>query len=563
MSDGTTLVPKAEGRSLAWKVGQMLAVGFPGGEEGFGVLARVAERTLAGNLILFSRNGSSAEEASRSACRGRRLVREATGVEPLVAVDQEGGTVARIRRGVTSIPGAMALSAAFLGGAITLADVESLGETCGAELVGLGIDWNLAPVADVNSNPWNPVIGVRSFGENPHVVSAMAAAFARGLARAGVVATAKHFPGHGDTALDSHLDLPTVPHGFPRLDEVELFPFRRLVAEGIPAIMTSHVRFPAVEPDPLPATLSWKVLTGLLRGKLGFAGLICSDCMEMKAVADRYPDRFVEAIEAGVDLLFVSHTETVQEEAATAIIKAVESGRISQSRIDESVERIIGLKRFRKAAMQSSQRGTAESGRGMALAARAAEGSLSLLSSASKATGEDAPEGRVRLVVDCGPAISSAAEGPTERPSLAEALETSGSPIQVVRFPANPGAEDVEEAIRMVAGVLEGAAEGGRGDAFSPRVALALSLPGREDGQRSLLAKALDLSARRGEPLCVLLTRSPYDFAEVAKMAEDRAAPQPVVVCAYEYTAASVAALAAYLSGDVPVRGVCPVRLRV
>ena len=414
----------------------MLAIGFPSGEDGFGILEAVLEKTLAGNLILFARNGSDAKTAAVSAARARNLVFAVTGTEPLVAIDQEGGTVSRIRKGLTPIPGAMAQSAAFLGGGAMLSDIEELGEVCGAELYSLGINWNLAPVTDVNVNPLNPVIGVRSYGEDPCLVAAMTSAFARGLAKSGVVATAKHFPGHGDTVQDSHLDLPLVPHGFPRLDDVELLPFKRLIVEGIPTIMTAHLRFSVVEPDPLPATLSPRVLRGLLRGELGFSGLICSDCMEMKAIADRHADPYIRAVEAGVDLLFVNHTAEAQKRAAASLLEALASGRISEARIDESVARILELK-----ARYTGQLGGVRERPSSSRAAAISIASLTILHSSSLAVGAEGrlAAGKLRLIVDFAPTNSSEMEDRSDSPSVSGELAASSIPS--LRLSSDPGGE--------------------------------------------------------------------------------------------------------------------------
>ena len=175
---------------LRQKIGQMMVVGFPGGEAGFDQLDRVLKSTAAGNIILFSRNFSSAEEAHAVIAEVNRRVLAATGALPLVCVDQEGGIVARIRQGVTPLPGAMAMGSAFRAGAISLHDVREVGAVCGRELAAIGVNWNLAPVVDVNVNPANPVIGVRSFGEEPELVADMASAYLSGLSSAGVIGTA-------------------------------------------------------------------------------------------------------------------------------------------------------------------------------------------------------------------------------------------------------------------------------------------------------------------------------------------------------------------------------------
>jgi len=369
-------------KSLEHKIGQMLLIGYPGGKEGFDTLAKsLAERPF-GNVILFSRNSGAPSFMMEQSRKIRDSIVRNTGIRPLIAVDQEGGTVARVVRGTTLIPGAMAIAAAFEAGEIGLADVERLALISGTELMALGINMNLAPVADINVNPANPVIAVRSFGEDPQIVAELSAAFARGLASAGMLATAKHFPGHGDTVVDSHLGLPVVNADLKRLDEVELVPFRRLIKEGIAAIMSAHVCFPAVEPEAIPATLSSRVLTGLLRERLGYQGLILTDCLEMQAVQGRFDNVAVRAVLAGADILCLSHTASIQNEAFDSILAAVRDGTISESRIDDSVRRILEAKARigAECADDAESLGALRNPVAVALSARTAAASISVLS---------------------------------------------------------------------------------------------------------------------------------------------------------------------------------------
>lgn len=239
------------------------------------------------------------------------------------------------------MPGGMAIAAAG-----SVEDAYQAALISGRELSAMGINLNYAPVLDVNNNARNPVIGVRSFGESPEKVADYGAATIRGFQDAGVAATAKHFPGHGDTDVDSHLDLPTVRHDRARMDSVELVPFRRAIAEGVDAMMSAHIYFPALEQEKLPVTLSKAVLTGLLREELGFGGIIMTDCMEMNAIAEHYGtvEASVLAIEAGADIVLISHRADRQLAASEAILHAVAEGRISETRIDDSVRRLLALK---------------------------------------------------------------------------------------------------------------------------------------------------------------------------------------------------------------------------
>ena len=215
----------------------------------------------------------------------------------------------------------------------------------GAELAALGIGWDFAPVLDVHTNPANPVIGNRAFGTTPEAAARHALAFWRGLRAAGLVGCGKHFPGHGDTRTDSHLELPIVEHDVARLRAVELAPFAAAAAAGIDSIMTAHVLYPALDPG-RPATLSRRILTDLLRGELGFRGVIVSDDLGMKAVADRYPieELAVESVAAGADVLLIREPPERQRRAFEALVRAAESNATLRARVMESAARVAAMK---------------------------------------------------------------------------------------------------------------------------------------------------------------------------------------------------------------------------
>lgn len=261
--------------------GQHIMAGLPGTEIDPAFAALVRECKV-GNVILFRRNVKNAAQLARLCASLRELIVSETGMEPFIAIDQEGGVVSRFSPDMATTPGAMALAAAGGDAPYRAARLTA------AQLRAAGVNFDLAPVLDVNSNPLNPVIGVRSFGDLPEEAAERAMGFMRGLLDGGVMACGKHFPGHGDTDTDSHIGLPRVDKSREQLEECELLPFRRAIEAGIPAIMSSHVLFPALEPEKLPATMSRRILTGLLREELGFGGVIISDCMEMDAVAKFY-----------------------------------------------------------------------------------------------------------------------------------------------------------------------------------------------------------------------------------------------------------------------------------
>src|SRR5665213_1100626 len=256
----------------------------------------------------------------------------------LVGADFERGVGMRIDEG-TSFPYEMAVAAAG-----RPEDAYTMGKITALEARAVGVPWIFSPVADVNSNPENPIINTRSFGEDPARVSEFVAAYVRGVEENGGLATAKHFPGHGDTSTDSHLDLPTVNSDRAHLDRVELAPFRAAIAAGAGSIMTAHLSVPALEPDPnVPATMSPKIMTDLLRGQMGFDGLVVTDALEMGAVTARYSpgEAAVRSILAGADLLLVP---PVLDASLQAVREAVASGRIPMSRLDEAVTRVLRAK---------------------------------------------------------------------------------------------------------------------------------------------------------------------------------------------------------------------------
>jgi beta-glucosidase-like glycosyl hydrolase/CubicO group peptidase (beta-lactamase class C family) len=256
----------------------------------------------------------------------------------LIGADFERGAAMRLDEG-TSFPTAMALAAAG-----NPADAYTMGKITTLEARAVGIQWIYAPVSDVNNNPGNPIINTRSFGEDPQRVAEYVAQFVRGVQENGGLATAKHFPGHGDTAADSHIDLPVIRADKDRLEHLELVPFRSAIDAGVGSIMTGHLSIPALEPDPnTPATLSKNVLTGVLRDELHFQGLVVTDAMDMGGITTRFApgEAAVRAVLAGADALLMP---PVPDAAFEALQAAVKSGRISQERLDASVRRILQAK---------------------------------------------------------------------------------------------------------------------------------------------------------------------------------------------------------------------------
>jgi beta-N-acetylhexosaminidase len=326
-----------EMNELERMAGSVIVCGFDGLEPPAAVHRWLSEQAVAG-LILFKRNIHEVEQAAAliASCNARRR----SALPILVCVDQEGGRVARFGNPVLSLPPMRVLAAA---GDTQL--TRDAGMVLGRELRAIGVNLNFAPVLDVDTNPHNPVIGDRAFGHTPEVVIEHALAFAGGLHDGGVLACGKHFPGHGDTDLDSHLALPKLRHDLARLNEVEFRPFRA-AAKRIPSLMTAHVVFEALDSN-VPATMSPAVIDGLLREELGFEGAVFSDDLEMKAITDRYAieEAGVLAIEAGCDLLLVC--SDLEAAARLRQSLAAEAGRSKpfRARLTEARSRADELRR--------------------------------------------------------------------------------------------------------------------------------------------------------------------------------------------------------------------------
>lgn len=324
-------------------VGAVMVMGFDG-LSGSDHARTLIERHHVQNIILFSRNIDTREQTLALTSQLQEwAVGDGQDLRLLICTDQENGIVRRLGRTFPGFPGNMALGATR-----DPMRAREIGQITAAQLRAVGINMNLAPVLDVNNNPANPVIGVRSFGEDPQLVAAFGAEMVRGLQSGGVLACAKHFPGHGDTAVDSHVALPVIGHDRERLQSIEWVPFIRAIHEGIDAIMTAHVIFQAFDATQ-PATVSRTVLTGILREKLGFDGIITSDSMEMKAIADTIGigSACVQALVAGADMIMVSHTLREQEEAIAAVCQAIENGQLPLQRVQDAAARIARKKRLR------------------------------------------------------------------------------------------------------------------------------------------------------------------------------------------------------------------------
>lgn len=329
--------------SVEEKAGQVLMLAFR--KDAFGNpilnttedLLSVLHQIKPGGVILFSENIQKEEQINDFI----NELQETSIISLLIAVDEEGGRVSRLTGkgiGFPELPGNR-----VLGENADAQEVRESGNLLGKHLRELGFNMNMAPVADVDSNPENPVIGDRSFGSDPELVGMFAWEQAEGMMEEGIIPVFKHFPGHGDTSEDSHFEQVILPHSSERMEQVELVPFQKAIKEGIPAIMTAHLIVPAYD-EIFPATLSESILTGLLREKMGYKGVIVTDALEMAAISKEWGsgEAAVKALNAGADLLLMPPEPL---DAHEAIVEAVKDGRLSESKLDESVSRILLLKK--------------------------------------------------------------------------------------------------------------------------------------------------------------------------------------------------------------------------
>lgn len=321
------------------KIGQMFMVGFSGTTVPSSLNLAV-EKQKFGNFIYFGENVADDSKVAAMSETLQNIVMDEIGIPSFISMDQEGGMVVRFANTATHFIGNMGLVASG-----NPENAYTVGKYSGQELRHYGVNTNLAPALDVNNNPANPVIGIRSFSDDPNTVSEYGLKMIKGYKDSDVLSTIKHFPGHGDTVVDSHYGLPSINHDKERLYEVELAPFIDAINAGVDSIMTAHIIFNAFDSE-YPATLSHKVLTELLREELGFDGIIMTDEMRMKAIRDNFGigEAAVKAIQAGVDILLYAESTSTSLEAYAGVLAACKDGTITEARLNESVSRILEKK---------------------------------------------------------------------------------------------------------------------------------------------------------------------------------------------------------------------------
>ena len=320
--------------------GQRLVFGFTGTALSNEMIGLIRKYRV-GNVILFRENVADSTQLRALCGNIQDIILDSTGIPAFITVDQEGGMVSRISPDLVNVPGNMAVAAA--GGPETARRMAAI---TARQLRGTGINFNIAPAADINTNFRNPVIGVRSYGDDPVRTAEYAVSAVKGYADEHLMCCAKHFPGHGNTDMDSHIGLPEINRSLGDLWKTELVPFRELIAAGVPAVMSSHILFPQIETNGVPATMSRRIMHDLLRGEMGFEGLVLSDAMDMDAIRVHYGTAHgaVEAIKAGVDLILVCYGDGLKQEGAEAVLQAAESGEIPMADLESSFSRILEAK---------------------------------------------------------------------------------------------------------------------------------------------------------------------------------------------------------------------------
>jgi beta-N-acetylhexosaminidase len=515
-------------------VGQKLLLAFTGREATPEMAAAFQKYRPAGLTLFRSLNVEDPKQVRALTASLQQMARDNDLPPLLIAADQEGGQLMTVGEGTTPLPGNMALGAS---GSTDLA--YQAGEVLGREMAAMGINVNYAPICDVNVNPRNPVIGARSFGEKPDQVASLAAAMIRGLQSQGVAATAKHFPGHGDTAQDSHHGLASIPHSLDRLNEVEIPPFRAAVAAGVKLVMSAHLALPAVDgPDAPPATLSPAILKGILRVQLGFEGVIVSDAMDMQAISqgEALGEQAVRAAAAGVDLLLMTSGPGDHERVEAALIKAVENGRLDQKDLLKSQERVQALKGW--LAGQNPPPGMEAIGCAdhLAVATEIAERSITLVRDQTGLLPLKLKEAQKIGVILPKPAdLTPADTSSYVKPGLAAALRRYHENVAEIILPHEPEGADIEGVIQQL-----------------PNYDLVIcgTLNASEsNGQTKLVCRLL----QSGVPTILAALRLPYDL---------QAFPEaPTYLCTYSLMEPSMQALANALFGHLPCTGRLPVSI--
>ncbi len=469
----------------------------------------------------------------------QRIAKEAGQRYPLlIMIDQENGMVRRFGQNATMFPGSMAL------GAINSERVAyDVALATGHELHALGINMNLAPVMDVNNNPANPVIGVRSFGEDPRMVARLGTAMMRGYREAGILTCLKHFPGHGDTSVDSHLALPVIPYDMERLETLELIPFKRAIETGADSIMIAHLYLPALmRNEMVPATLSYEIVGDLLRQKLGFTGLILSDCLEMQAVADGIGTEqgAVQALQAGIDLVLVSHTFARQVGSIEVVKNALQKGTLAEERVREAAERVLQLK-ARTLSWETEPNTQSLTLIGSEAHQKLRDYAYELSTTVVKDEGgllplRLQPEQPLYLLFLQPSSLTLAVDAGLSGETLAEEVRKRHANVDITSITSMPTSDEYA----YISQAVDDAA-----------LTIVVTANANLDSYQGELVRQL---MQRGRPMIGVAAYNPYDLLAFPEIG--------TYLVTYEYTPPAFAALVRVLFGEIPARGRLPVSIR-
>jgi Beta-glucosidase-related glycosidases len=515
-------------------LGQKLMLAFRGMDElSAETLDALREYRPAGMTLFRPFNVDTPEQLRRLTAK-LQAEAEKLGLPPLlIALDQEGGQLMAIGE-ATPLPGNMALGAA---GSTELARLA--GEVLGKELAAMGVNIDYAPCADVNTNPKNPVVGVRSFGEDPQAAARLTAAVVEGIQSQHVAATVKHFPGHGDTATDSHRNMPVVPHSIDTLRKVDFPPFAAAIAADVKLVMTAHLGLPAIDPEKtLPATLSANILQKLLRSELGFGGVIITDAMDMHAIGqgDDLIRAAAQATAAGADLLLGSAERVDQGRLYRGLTQALETHAISDEDCKASIQRVLTLKNWLGQAPAQPGLEVVNCAAHRQIADRIAESSITLVRDEQHWLPLHLnAEQKIAVVLPHPQDLTPADTSSYEVPQLAAAVQAYHPQVKEFVLPFAPARSDIDGLLPQLADceyVIAGTIN-------------AFSFPAQAEMIRALL--------NSGKKVIVVALRLPYDLAAFPEA--------PAYLCTYSLLEPSMHALAKGLFGKMPFNGKLPVSI--
>ena len=506
--------------TLEHKVGQVMLVGFDGTTLTPDLRDDLTQLHI-GGVIFYDRNIQSPQQVAQLNTDLQNVMRQNNDLPLFITVDQEGGVVARLKeeKGFTEFPGQMAVAATN-----DVNQARNIAQAIADEMRALGFNMDLTPDLDVNNNPANPVISTRSFGSDPHRVAEFGVAYIQAMQNAGLIAIGKHFPGHGDTGTDSHVALPTVPHDRARLNAIEFMPFQAAMRANVAGIMSAHITFPAIDATPgLAATLSPKVLTGLLRDEMQYDGLVMTDELTMGALATSgypAPQAASAALHAGADVLLLQTGYTMHRQVHAMLVDRVQRGIISPTRLDEAVKRILIAKQKFGILTEHVTRNT----------------NLAVVGSAEmKTVSRTVALQAITLLRDDAKLIPLKADTKllvVETGNLGLGKQLGATTIQVK---AQPTRDEIASVVQI---------------AKDGRIAIVATSDVAKNKSQADLITALN---QANVPTIVIATRSPYDLLYLNNV--------QTYLASYGNNPPMIEALAAILTGKAKPRGKLPVEL--